>query len=351
MRARAGEWAEALAALGELVAHGHALTPDERLIRARARYERGDPEAGRRELRALLAAESPSTAAVLEYAQREGDADPRGVRALLEAALSRDPGRFELVEALTRLDLPDRIDAALARLDAALASGRAGPRVLLLRAELQAEAGRLAEAEADALRALELAPQLPWAVEVAHAIYRAQGREAEVRRAFEEADANDALHGGARVLLARLHLAAGDTEAARAAYERVIRDTPEIAGPARNDLAFLLASRNQELETAQALAVAAQRALPGNPNVSDTLGFVLLRRGHAEAAAEQFRLAIQQARPDERSLPTFHYHLGLAADAQGHPRVARRQFERALELDPSFPGADDARRRLESASP
>jgi len=346
LRARTQQWPEALAALRELEARGIPLGPDERLIRARAHYARGDAEAGRRELAALLEAERPAAEAVIEYARREGESDPTGARAQLEAALTRNPGRFELLEALTRLDLPAHSDAALQRLDAALASGRAGPRALLLRAELHASEGRLARAEADAMRGLEAAPQLPWAVEVAYAIYRAQGREQEARSALEEAEAAGALHGGARVLLARLHLAAGESERARATYEGVIRDTPGIAAPARNDLAFLLASRGEELAAAQELAVEAQRALPGNPNVSDTLGYVLLRRGHAEAAAEQFRLAIQQSREGNASLPTFHYHLGLAADEEGHPRAAKRQFERALALDPDFPHADDARRQL-----
>ena len=350
LRVRSGDWGGALVAVQELAARGYPLGDGERLVRAQALYENGLREAGRRELAALLERKQPLAAAALEFAAREGDRDPEAARAHLEAALARRPGRYVLLEALTHLDLrEDRERRAVARLDQALDSGRSGPRTLLLRAELHAAAGRLARAEADAMRALEAAPHLPRALDVAHSIYRAQGREAEVRRSFEEAEARGALDGGARVLLARLQLAAGDSDRARETYRRAIEANPERSAPARNDLAFLLASRGEDLERAQQLALAAQRELPANASVSDTVGYVHLRRGHAEAAADQFRLAIQQADADHGSLPTFHYHLGLAADALGQLPLARHQFERALELDPEFPQAADARRRLAAA--
>ena len=119
------------------------------------------------------------------------------------------------------------------------------------------------------------------------------------------------LHGGARALLARLYLARGDAEKAQAIYERVVAESPEIA-PAKNDLAFMLASRGGDLERALRLAEEADRALPESANAADTRGFVLLRLGRHEAALEPLRSAVARAEPDDPSLPTFHYHLGLA---------------------------------------
>ena len=42
----------------------------------------------------------------------------------------------------------------------------------------------------------------------------------------------------------------------------------------------------------------------------------------------------------------YHYHLGLAHVKSGDPRRARTSFTRALQLQPNFPDADDARAQL-----
>src|SRR5262249_11350604 len=111
---------------------------------------------------------------------------------------------------------------------------------LLQRAEVFAQLGQLARAEADALRALEMAPELPGAVDRAFRVLRAERRLDEATRAFEEAEAADALHGGARALLARIYRERGDAEKARAIYERVLAESPGIAS-AQIDLESLRA--------------------------------------------------------------------------------------------------------------
>ena len=44
--------------------------------------------------------------------------------------------------------------------------------------------------------------------------------------------------------------------------------------------------------------------------------------------------------------PLYHYHLGLARAQTDDASRARQSLERALELDPGFSGADEARRTL-----
>ncbi|TMA34588.1 MAG: tetratricopeptide repeat protein [Deltaproteobacteria bacterium] len=88
---------------------------------------------------------------------------------------------------------------------------------------------RLARAEADALRALEAAPQLPRAVDLAYSIFAAEQKLDDAQRAFEAAEAAGALHGGARALLARIYLARGEAEKAQAIYQRVLAESPDIA--------------------------------------------------------------------------------------------------------------------------
>jgi tetratricopeptide (TPR) repeat protein len=347
VHAAAADWATAHAALDELERHGVTLSPSERLIRARADYASGDAGAGRTGLLELLeGAEAPPGAAV-EFARREGPTQPDAARVHLERALTRAPSNGELLDAITRLEIRQGGSSrALERLDRAVAAGDANPRLLLLRAELHAGAGRLGAAEADALRALEAASDLPEAAaDLLLAIYRARGTLEEARQSFEEAEEAGVLHTGARLLLARLQVAAGDAGRARETYERVLEQRPDLA-TAKNDLAFLLASRGEQLERALGLAEAARLALPGSANAADTVGYVQLRLGRADLALAHFRTALALAGPDDPSLATLHYHQGLALEALGRGAEATAQLEQALRLDAGFPAARDARQRL-----
>ena len=345
----AGEWEDALRTLARLANRG-TLTPAEELIRARALYGVGKPEEGRKALQALLAGPVPPPEAAVEYARREGSNDPQGARSHLAGAIARAPGNFEALEAATLFDIrAGDVQGALARLDKLVQSQLAGPRVLLLRAEALAAAGQLDRAEADALRAFEAAPHLARAVDLLYAIYVAQGKVAEARRSFEEAESVGVLHDGARVLLGRLYMVEGMADKAQETYEKILKKDSTVA-LAKNDLAFLLASRNEDLPRATTLAEEAQRALPDHPAVADTVGFVYLQSNRQDAALQQFRYALELARAQAGpESPIVHYHLGLSLLSLGRKQDAASAFQKALELNPGFPGSDDARRLLEEA--
>lgn len=343
----AKEWRALLATLDRLEERGHTLSKGEQLMAVRALYETDRADAGREKLENLLAGPAITPGVALEFAHREGHVDPKVTRSHLAKALRYAPGNYELLEAITRLDVQTgQLERALRRLDRSVESQLAGPRILLMRSELLALSGQLERAEADALRAFEAAPELPGAVDLLFAIYQAQDRLAEAQRSFEEAESVGVLHAGARVLLGRLYAAQGDSKRARAMYEKVIAENPEIA-PAKNDLAFMLASEGGDLDRALALAEDAQRAMPENANTADTVGFVYYRRGSHEAALQQFRYAIELADSRSGAAPVYHYHLGLALMALGREAEAAEAFDRTLAIDPAFADAAAARRQIE----
>jgi tetratricopeptide (TPR) repeat protein len=345
----AGDSEAALRALEQVAARGQKLSAQEQLIEARARYQQGNAARGREILEALLATKRPPTAAAVEYAAREGAANPAEARRHLALALRRSPGNHPALEAITRLDLAAGRDAAaLERLDKLVESQLAGPRVLLLRSQVLMRAGQLDRAEADALRAFEALPGLSEAVDMLFAIYSAQGKIDEARRSFEEADSVGVLHKGARVLLARLQMAQGARDEARALYEKVLAEDDDMVA-AKHDLARLLAADSQDLDRALALAEQAQQAAPRDPAIADTVGYVYFLKGQHEVALQQFRLALELARAVDITPPAVHYHLGLTLAALGRHPEAAFAFQRALEIDPHFQGADDAREKLEEA--
>ena len=345
------DWSAALRTLDRLEGSGHSLTPQELTLRAQSHYELGENEAGYESLVAALSVTyAPPTAAV-EFATREGRARPAEARAYLEKVLRLAPGNYPALEAMTLLDLRQgRVDEALTRLDALVESQLAGPNILLLRAQLLLGAGQLDRAEADALRAFEASPELEDAVDVLYSIYRAQGKVSEARRSFEEADSVGVLHAGARVLLARLYLAEGNSEKALATYEEVLEEAPDLVAP-KADIAYLLAKRGEDLDRALAYAEAAQRARPDNPAIADTVGFVYYEMGRNEAAVQQFRYALELAESMGASIATLNYHLGLALQAMGRDAEAVAAFEEALAIDVDFAEADDARSQIEAMKP
>jgi tetratricopeptide (TPR) repeat protein len=346
---KAGEWQESLRILNRLAGAGK-LAPGEELMRVRALYGTKQGDAGRAALETLLGQPEAPPEAAVEYAKREGADHPDRARGYLVEAFKESPGNYEVLESLTLSEIrAGQVQPALARLDKLVQSQLASPRVLLLRAETLAAAGQLDRAEADALRAFEAAPQLPRAVDLLYAIYVAQNKVEEARRSFEEAESVGVLHDGARILLGRLYLVEGNNDKARETYEKVLAKDPSSA-LAKSDLAFLLASTGEDLARATTLAEEAQKALPDHPAVADTVGFVYLQNKRQDAALQQFRYALELARSQSGpESPIVHYHLGLSLLAEGRKQEAADAFQRALELNPDFPGSTDARRLLEEA--
>ena len=135
--------------------------------------------------------------------------------------------------------------------------------------------------------------------------------------------------------------AQGKDEEARRRYERLVEANPRAA-VAANNLAWMYASRGEQLDRALQLAQAAKAELPDHPEVNDTLGFVYIKKQLPSLAIPPLRLAVEKVPGN----PLFHYHLGLAYSQTGDKAAARQALEQALKLKPDFEGAEDARKVL-----
>jgi tetratricopeptide (TPR) repeat protein len=232
---------------------------------------------------------------------------------------------------------------ALARLDGAAASGPPlAPLLRLDRARLLLRLGRHDEARTEAEAVFEESPGLPGASELLVALYDSQGRLGEAAARLEEAEAKGELRPAARVLLGRLQVFRGETAKARAIFEEVLRSKADLP-LVKSDLAYLLALEGADLERANELARDAQAALPDEPEVLDTMGYVELRRGSPAAALVHLRRATALAEEAGAPRAVHFYHLGLAYRAAHQNRSAVEAFDRALALEPEFPEAERAR--------
>ena len=143
---------------------------------------------------------------------------------------------------------------------------------------------------------------------------------------------------------AQLSLMAGDKAGAEKRLREIVRGDPGHAG-ARNDLAWILAERGDDLDLALSLAEQARR-IDASSEILDTLGYVHLKRGESAAAVAALELAVESGGDS----PSIRYRLATALDQAGDAERARDMLQIALDAG-TFPEADAARRDLARLSP
>ena len=344
-----GDHRRAIAALRALEKR-RPLSDGEGLMLAAAYYETGMAPVGYKLLTDMLERGEPSAEAALEFAAREGRNQFRRDRArrYLETVYVRDPRNIEVLRVLTTLDLDDdRGDEATARLDRAVRRSPSSAVLRLLRGRVALMLGQIGKARTDALRALEGTPAA--ANEgyelLALVLARLDDPGVEIRR-MEQIDDAGRLPRNRRVLLARLYLNAGDEDRALAAYERALEEGSELR-LLKNDLAYLLAKRGVDLDRALKLAKEAVETPGEQIGTADTLGYVYLQAGQYDAALWQFRHVTERADPP---VAEYYFHLALALWNLERHDEAKTALEKALSLDPEFPQAGEARRKLDFLS-
>jgi len=344
----AGDAHQVIATLNKLRRQG-GWQPLDRLLYARALYETGRAPAGRQMLEKMMGDGNAPAAVYLEYAIQESKTDPDKARQAIAQVLAQAPRHEDALAILATVETnAGKPEAALAALDKAAQSGPLSPRLTLLKAQILAMRKDYKAAEEEARRAFAAAPNLTPALDLLANIYAAQNRLPEAIASFDQVEKAGALPPSGQELLARLYLAAGHPAEARALYEKVLAARSDLPG-AKNDLAYLLADQGQELDRALSLAQEAQRAEPENPQMVDTLGYVYYKKGLGQPAIDQFSYAIELSEKARAPQAAFHYHLGLALRAVGKQADAAAAFEKALQLDSSFPQAEQARHELEAA--
>jgi Flp pilus assembly protein TadD len=121
----------------------------------------------------------------------------------------------------------------------------------------------------------------------------------------------------------------GDSDRAVERYEEAIRLDPNLA-EAKNNLAYIYADHGKNLDRALDLAQDAKTLLPDNPSVSDTLGWVLYKRGVPAAAISYLKEAEAATKQDDANLGLVRHHLALAYEANGDTQEAIAALDRSL---------------------
>jgi Flp pilus assembly protein TadD len=124
-------------------------------------------------------------------------------------------------------------------------------------------------------------------------------------------------------------------------YQKALKINSKFA-PAANNLAYLYAEKGENIDEALNLAQTAKGQFPDDPHISDTLGWVHYKKNIFTRAITYLKEANEKI-PDNS---TMRYHLGMAYYKNGDKELAKKELRKALELDPKFSGADDAKDTL-----
>jgi tetratricopeptide (TPR) repeat protein len=301
-------------------------------IKANAQINSGNLLQARSDLQGEIAKfpESPDLQfqlALVNYADRKFPESEKLFRKLLEK-YPNDP-RLNLATANVLLD-----------------TGRGKQAIELLQAQLQKapnnQAMRYAVA-ASALRSrdLPLADQeyrkliqlQPKNFELYMRLGETLRQEGQVQQAIEMLRRGQALapnNAMANLQLGMTYEVAGMRREALPYYENVLK--ADGNNPvALNNLAFLLAEDGRDLDRALTYVTRAKQQMPNDDNVSDTLGWVYLKKKLADNALAVFKDLTKRSPANAQ----YRYHLGMAQILKGDLPAAKQSLQTALTLKPS----------------
>jgi putative PEP-CTERM system TPR-repeat lipoprotein len=139
-----------------------------------------------------------------------------------------------------------------------------------------------------------------------------------------------------RAMLAMALQSSGQQQSAIAEYLKILDSDPDNV-TVLNNLAWLY----QESSDPQGVKYAerAHELAPGRPEVTDTLGWLLVQNGDTNRGL----VLLQEARVKAPHIPDIHYHMAAALYKAGRIEESRKELDRLLKTGKTFPELDEAR--------
>jgi tetratricopeptide (TPR) repeat protein len=130
--------------------------------------------------------------------------------------------------------------------------------------------------------------------------------------------------------LGMLYEELGKKDVAKQYYERALKlDANDPL--ALNNLAYLLAENNGDLNEALSYAQRAKQRLPTFTEITDTLGWIYMKKNLTDNAIDNFKSLVVQAPGN----PIYHYHYAMALNQKGDRETARKECQAALADKPN----------------
>jgi tetratricopeptide (TPR) repeat protein len=317
--------------------------PMARAIIVRASLMRNDQVKAAAEL-ASLEKEFPGTVPVLnlQAARDLAAGKPDQARLSYDKVMSISQNNLEALEGLVVIDLAKgRKKEATDRVEAVMKRAPPSADLFVIGAKAYAATGNMPRAEELLRQAIEREPARLAAYGMLGQIYVKENRLADARDQFQEVVKRNPKSVAANTMLGMILEAQQNLPAAEDQYQRTLGLDPNAA-VAANNLAWIFVSTNRNIEQALQLALTAQKHLPEEPHVNDTLGWAYYRKGLYSQAVRHLEMSVNRDQSD----PSSHYHLGMAYARNGDVDKGLKSLQKALAMNTSFDGADEARKTV-----
>lgn len=266
--------------------------------------------------------------------------NPAAARVSLNKALELKPGDLEVLAAMVSLETAaGRFGEAQKAVQLAQKVNASSPVGYALEGDVLAAQKQYAQAAKAYDKAFAAGKNGALAIKVFEASRLAgNNKEAETKLLQWLKERPDDL--GARNVLAEAYMSDGRYQVAAEHYLYSLNKTPKNP-MLLNNLAWLFS----QMKDSRAIGYAEQanKLAPGNPNILDTLGWVLTEQGKAPQGLEHLKAAIAKAPANQE----IRYHLAVAQFRVGDKIMARRELERALDSGIKFPQEREARALLD----
>jgi putative PEP-CTERM system TPR-repeat lipoprotein len=270
--------------------------------------------------------------------------DTEGARVAYQRALDADPRSYQALAGLLTAEMQSKqFGRARALIEKQLAEMPDDPSVLLMAAQTYGALGDAFEMERALKKTVEADPASLQAYAMLGRMYYQQGRLDLARRELEKYVSTAPMSVPGNTMLGTILQLQGKNEEAKTRYGKALQ-IDSRAAVAANNLAWINATSNGNLDMALQLAQTAKSALPNRHEIDDTIGFIYYKKGLSSMAIDALTASTQK-QPDN---PTYNYHLALAQHQNGNKEEARRLLQKALGSKSNFEGADEAKKLLDS---
>jgi len=259
-----------------------------------------------------------------------------------EAALKLDPHNTSVLGhysdyLIARNQLPEAL--TLARQYSADNPNDANGHIIL--GALYHKSKNYPSAQAEFERAIQLDPAHNQAYIRLAAVYKEQGQADQAIARYQKALELQPKSAPLATMLGNLYLDKGDLETAQKYYARALDADPNFAVALANT-AWVYAQEGKNLDVALGMAQRAKSLMPDVPSITDTLGWVMYKRGNYESAVPLLEDCVQKSKESAK----FRYHLGLSLLKVGQQAKAKQQLEAALRMNLDESDARVARQAL-----
>ncbi len=264
----------------------------------------------------------------------------------LEAALQLDPHNTVVLGQLVDLLVArSQAAAAVALVEQFVSVNPNDPNSHVVSGALYVQMQNYPAAHAQFERAIQLDPHNLQAYLREGKLYQAEGRTDFAIARYQDALVVQPRLAALATMVGSLYLDKGDFVAARKCFAQALAADPNFA-LANANMAWVDAEEGKDLDLALGMAQKAKSSMPELPSVTDTLAWVMYKRGSYASAIPLLQECVQKSPGSAQ----FRYHLGMSLLADGQKAKAKDQLQAALHMKLEGSEAEQAKQALSGAN-